>query len=63
MTNSCHRQMKEEEGKRNTTMEAFQVAEKSLQEMKKKLHEEKIERKYAAAALENAEKQAEKQRL
>ena len=63
MTNSCHRQMKEEEGKRNTTVEAFQVAEKSLQEMKKKLHEEKIERKYATAALENAEKQAEKQRL
>nr|XP_023912918.1 uncharacterized protein LOC112024527 [Quercus suber] len=63
MANSCHRQMKEEEGRRNTAMEAFQVAERSLQEMKKKLQEEESERKYAAAALENAERQAESQRL
>ena len=39
------------------------MAEKSLQEMKKKLQEEQNERKYIAAALENAEKQVEKQRL
>ena len=31
--------------------------------MKKKLQEEEKERKYAAAGLENAEKQAENQRL
>ena len=55
--------MKEEEGKCNTVVEAFQVAEKSLQETKKKLQKEQNERKYAVAALENAEKQAEKQRL
>ena len=30
MTNSCHRQMKEEEGRHNTVVEAFQVAKKSL---------------------------------
>ena len=55
--------MKEEEGRRNAVMEAFQVAEKSLKEMKKKLLEEEKERKYAAAALEIAEKQAKTQRL
>ena len=31
MTNYCHRQMKEEEGRRITVVEAFQVADKSLQ--------------------------------
>ena len=56
MTNSCHREMKEKEGRRIPAMEAFQVAKKSLQEMKKKLQEEEKERKYAAAALENAKK-------
>ena len=49
--------MKEEEGRRNAVVEAFQVAKKSLQETKKKLQEEQNERKYVATALENAEKQ------
>ena len=49
--------MKEEEGRRNVVVEAFQVAKKSLQETKKKLQEEQNERKYVATALENAEKQ------
>ena len=62
MTNYCHRQMKEE-GRRNAVVEAFQVAERSLQELKKKLQEEEKERKYAVAALENTEKQAERQRV
>ena len=55
--------MKEEESRCNAAMKAFQVAEKSLKETKKKLLEEEKERKYAAAALESAEKQAETQRL
>ena len=55
--------MKEEEGRRNAVMEAFQVAEKSFKETKKKLLEEEKERKFAAAALESAEKQVETQRL
>ena len=63
MTNYCHRQMKEEEGRCIATVKAFQVADKSLQEHKKRLQEEEKERKYAAAALENVEKQAESQRL
>ena len=48
--------MKEEEGRRNAAMEAFQVAKKSFKVMKKKLLEEEKERKSAAAALEGAEK-------
>ena len=63
MTDYCHRQMKEEEGQCNTTMEGFQVAEKSLKETKKKLLEEEKKRKSVAAALESAEKQAKTQRL
>ena len=55
--------MNEEEGRRNTAVEAFSMAEKSNQELKKKLLEVEKERKYAVAALESAEKQAESQRL
>ena len=36
--------MKEEEGKRNATVEAFTVAERNIQELKKKLLEEERER-------------------
>ena len=63
MANSCHQQMKEEERRRNAAVDAFHVAEKSIQELKKKLQEEEKERKYAAAALENVEKKAKSQRL
>lgn len=55
--------MKEKEGRRNAAVEAFNVAEKSNQELKKKLLEEENERKSAAAALDSAEKQAEDQRV
>ena len=44
-------------------MDDFHVAEKSIQELKKKLQEEEKERKYAAASLKSAKKQAESQRL
>ena len=39
------------------------MAEKSNQELKKKLQEEEKERKYAVATLGNVEKQVENQRL
>ena len=39
MTNYCHQQMKEEEGRRNAVVEAFQVAEKSNWDLKKRLLE------------------------
>ena len=55
--------MKKEEGRRNVVMEAFSMAEKSNQELKKKLQEEEKERKYAVATLGNVEKQVENQRL
>ena len=48
--------MKEAKGRRIAVVEAFQVADKSLQEHKKRLQEEEKERKYAAAALKNVEK-------
>ena len=35
--------MKEKEGRRNAAMEAFNVAERSIQELKKKLIEEERE--------------------
>ena len=63
MTNYCHRQMKEEKGRCNAAMEAFQVVKKSLKETKKNLLEEEKERKSAATTLESAEKQVETQRL
>ena len=47
--------MKEEEGRRNAAVDAFHVAEKSIQELKKKLQEEEKERKYVATSLESAE--------
>ena len=48
--------MKEEEGRRNVTVEAFQVANKIIQELKRKLQEEEKEMKYAVASLESVEK-------
>ena len=44
-------------------MDAFQVAEKSNKDLKAKLAKEEKERKFAAATLSSAEKQAENQRL
>jgi len=35
--NSSHKQMKEEEGRRITAMDAFNVAEKRIRELNKKL--------------------------
>ena len=55
--------MKKEEGRRNAAVDAFHVAEKGIQELKKKLLEEEKERKYAATAHENVVKQVESQRL
>ena len=59
ITNYYHRQMNEEEGRCNAAVEAFNVAKKSNQELKKKLLGEERERKSAAVALNSAEKQAE----
>ena len=44
--------MKEKEGRHNATVKAFNVAEKSNQELKKKLLEEERERKSVAVAFE-----------
>ena len=62
-TNYCHRQMKEEEGRRNAAVEAFNAAEKRIQELKSRLLREERERKSAAAALDSAKRQVEGQRV
>ena len=48
---------------RIAAVDAFHVAEKSIQELKVKLTKEERERKSAAAALDNAERQAISQRV
>ena len=53
--------MKEEEGRRNAAMEAFNVVERSIQELKKKLIKEEREWKSVVAALDSAKKQVEDQ--
>ena len=55
--------MKEEEGKRIATMDAFHMDEKSVQDLKAKLTEEERERKSAAVALDNVERQVKGQRV
>src|SRR6266702_3232773 len=55
--------MKEEEGRRNAVVEAFNAAEKSIQELKSRLLEEERERKRAAATLDSANRQVEGQRV
>ena len=61
--NYSHRKMKEEEGRQIAAVDAFHMAEKSIQELKSKLIEEERERKSAAAALDSAERQVEGQRV
>jgi len=55
--------MKEEKGRCNAIVEAFNVAERSIQELKKKLIEKERERKSVTSALDNIEKQATSQRI
>ena len=47
------------EGRQITAVDAFHMAEKSIQELKSKLIKEERERKSAATALDSAERQAE----
>lgn len=63
MVSSYHQLFKEEEGRRIAAVEAFQVAEKSNEDLKSKLTKEEKERKFVAAAPQNTEKQAKNQRL
>lgn len=55
--------MKEEEGRCNGAVEAFNVAEKRINEMKNKLSEVERDKKSAEAALDSADRQAEGQRV
>ena len=55
--------MKEEEERRIAAMDAFHMAEKSNQELKRKLIKEERERKSAVVALDSTERQDEGQRV
>ena len=57
-----HWQYKSEEGRRIAAVEAFNVAEKSLKDLKVQLSQPKNDRKSTVATLEGAERQAETQR-
>ena len=48
--------MKEEEGRHNVVVEAFNVPEKSIQELKSKLIEVERHRKSAKATLDSVER-------
>ena len=63
MVNYSHRKMKEEEERRIAAMDAFHMAEKSNQELKRKLIKEERERKSAVVALDSTERQDEGQRV
>ena len=56
ITNYCHQHMKKEEGRRNATVKAFNMAEKRINEMKSKMAEVERDKKSAEAALDNAKK-------
>ena len=63
MVDYSHRQMKEEEGRQIEAVDAFHVAEKSNKKLKSKLIEVERGKRSAEAALDNAERQAEGQRV
>ena len=55
--------MKEEEGRRIASVEAFHVAKKSNQELKNKLTKAERDKRNVETALDSAERQAEGQRV
>ena len=57
-----HWQYKSEEGRRIATVEAFNVAEKSLKDLKVQLSQSENDRKSSVTTLEGAERQAKTQR-
>ena len=62
LVTKSHGQMKEEEGRRITVLEAFSLVEKRIQQLNNQLTEADWERKSTKAALHGVEKQAESQR-
>ena len=61
MVNFSYRQMKEEEGRRIMTVDAFNMAKKKIQELTIKLNKANKDKKSAKAALQVAERQAKRQ--
>ena len=63
MVDYSYCQMKEEEGRWITAIDAFQVVEKSNQELKSMLTKAKREKRSAKVTLDSAERQVEGQRV
>ena len=61
LMNISYQKMKDEEGRRVSVIEAFNVVEKRVKELNAKLIEAEREKKSAKAALEGVERQAETQ--
>ena len=61
MVNFSYRQMKEEEGRRIMTVDAFNMAKKKIQELTIKLNKANKDKKSAKATLQVAERQAKRQ--
>ena len=59
LVNNSHRQMKEEEGRHITVVEAFTLAEQRVKDRNAKLTEAIREKKSVEAALEGAKRQEE----
>ena len=62
LMNNSHKQMKEEEGRCITAVEAFTLAKQKVKDLNAKLTEAIREKKSAEAALEGVERQAKTQR-
>ena len=63
MANSCSKQLEDERNKCVATVEAFNIADQSTQDLRNKLKDEEKARRSVESALEGAQKQAEDQRL
>ena len=61
MVNSSHQMIKDEEGRHIAAVDAFNVVEKKIQELKNKLAKAERDKKSAKATLEGAKTQAESQ--
>ena len=61
LVNSSHRQMKDEDGRHIAVVDAFNVAEKRIQELKNKLIEAYGDKKSVEVALQGVERQAKNQ--
>ena len=63
MANSCSKQLEDDRNKCVVTVEAFNIADQSTQDLRNKLKDEEKARRSVESALEGAQKQAKDERL